>query len=127
MREHVGLEQFVRVVEANAHAQGAGFFVQRRINVVQRALPDNAGVGLHGHVHGLAFAHPAALALQHFGNHPYGIELADAQDFHGGFDECALTDFQLLNETRLFGVIIHALAGFAGFAQLCNQFVIDAQ
>ena len=79
-RVHARLQCQARVRELDSHARGAGGWVERGVDVGDRALPRLAGERLEIHSRGLADPHVGQVALEHLALDPDGREVGDAEE-----------------------------------------------
>ncbi|MNX86146.1 hypothetical protein D3C86_1180160 [compost metagenome] len=102
--KHIGLQKLVRVVKAQPHLEGASSGVERRVEVIDPALPAAARGVVEGHGDRIPHLQLGSLALEHLGTDPHLLEGADVEQGGGGLHILALAHLQLRDIAAAGGI-----------------------
>ncbi len=94
VREHIGLERPVRVVERQPHPQRARPGVELRVDVLHPAFPGTARIGRHRDLGAQAGLEPVDLVLEHVHQDPDLRQVGQGDDLLLGTDVHALAHAQ---------------------------------
>ncbi|MNQ70660.1 hypothetical protein D3C85_853040 [compost metagenome] len=111
--KHIGFQKLVRVVKAQPHLEGTSSGVERRVEVIDPALPAAARGVVEGHGDRIPHFELGGLALEHLGTDPHLLEGADVEQGGGGLHILALAHLELGDIAAARGIDAHRLAHLA--------------